>query len=217
MARLVIASLVVVLLVGCAGPFSGDHVTGSGKLVSQSFELADFSRIDADSVAQVEVTRGDEFSVEVEVDDNLASKLDVGVTDDTLRIKMQDGWYTNFTLRARVTMPELTGVTLDGASKLSGELASEDVALDLDGASRITLTGTAGRVTIKINGASQALLGDLTAEEAVEMDANGASRVEINANGAVSGKANGASRITVTGSPTSVEVETEGASQVITE
>ena len=216
MVRFLIVSLVVVLLAGCTAPVIGDVVTGSGKLVTRSFELDGFSRIDADSVAQVEVTRGDAFSVEVDVDDNLESRLDVAVKGDTLHIKLQDGAYNNVTLRARVTMPKLTGVTLDGASTLTGELAGEDLALDLDGATRLTLTGTAGRVTIKINGASRALLGGLTAQEDVELDADGASHIEINASGAVRGKANGASRIIVTGSPTSVDVETEGASQVIT-
>jgi len=218
MARFLIVSLVVILLAGCAGPADiGEHVTGSGKLVSRSFDLDGFSRIDVNSTAQVEVTRGDGFSVKVEVDDNLVSKLDVRVTGNTLRIDLEDGWYTSFTLRAWVTMPELTGVTLDGASTLSGEVAGEDVTLDLNGASRLTLTGTAGRVKIEIDGASRAMLGDLMAKENVDLDANGASRVEIYANGAVSGKANGASSITVTGAPTSVDVETEGASRVITE
>jgi len=214
--RVLIVSILVVLLVACAGPaISGETVTGSGTLVSRSFPLEGFSRIDADNAAQVEVTRSGGFTVEVKVDDNLADRLDVSVVGDTLHIKLQNGSYSNTTLRAQVTMPELSGVTLDGASTLSGELGGEDLDINLNGASRATLTGTAGRVAIDVNGGSQALLGDLAAGD-VEVNADGGSRVEINASGAVSGQANGGAKITVSGSPTSVDVETDGGAQVIT-
>jgi hypothetical protein len=216
MKRFLIVSILVALLAGCAGPVAdGDTMTGSGQLVDRSFDLADFSRIDGNNTAQVEVTRGEAFRVDVEVNDNLASRLDVAVRGNTLHIGLQNGSYNHVTLRAQVTMPELTGVTLNGASTLRGELAGEDLALNLNGGTRTTLTGTAGRVIIDINGGSQALLGDLTARE-VEVNANGGSRIEVKTNGAVRGTANGGSTVTVGGSPSSVDVETEGASRVIT-
>jgi hypothetical protein len=49
------------------------------------------------------------------------------------------------------------------------------------------------------------------------VDTDGASKIEINAGGAVTGRADGASVIVVTGSPTSVNVQTAGAARVITE
>jgi hypothetical protein len=216
MSRILILSFVIALLAGCASPVEiPESIRGSGTLVSRTYDLKDFSQIYADVVAQVEVTRGDAYSVRVEVDDNVASRLEVSVTGDTLRIDMEDGAYNHVTLRAQVTMPKLTGVTLDGASTLQGELAGEDLDVDLDGASQATLTGTAGRVKIEINGGSRALLGDLAAQD-VELNANGGSHVEVNASGTVSGQANGGSQIIVTGSPTSVNVKTEGGSQVTT-
>jgi hypothetical protein len=39
--------------------------------------------------------------------------------------------HTNVTLRARVTMPELHGVDLNGASTLRFALAGEDVEIDM--------------------------------------------------------------------------------------
>jgi len=184
-------------------------------VVSKSFDLTGFSAIDTNSAVQVQVTHGDSYRVEVQVDDNLVSKLDVGVSGKTLHIRFQNGSYTNYTFKALVTMPELTKVTMNGASRLDGDMAGEDLSLDLNGASRVTLSGTAGRLKIVANGASLVQLGSLAAES-VDLDANGASRIEVNAGGAVTGRANGASTITVSGSPTSIDVETEGASRVIT-
>lgn len=217
MKRFLVFSVLMALLAGCAGPaIDGNSVAGSDQLVSRSFDLAGFSRIDANNTAQVKVTRGEAFRVEIEVNDNLAPRLDVAVRGDTLYIGLQNGSYSHVTLRAQVTMPELTGVKLDGASTLQGQLDSEKLSLNLNGASQATLTGTADLVSIHIDGSSQALLGDLDAAE-VEVNANGASRIEIKTSGEVRGKANGASTITVAGAPTSVDVQTEGASQVVTE
>lgn len=216
MKRFLLISTVLVLVAACAGPSTGGTtVTGSGQLASSSFDLAGFSRIDANDTAQVEVSRGETFRVDVEVNDNLLPRLDVAVRGDTLRVGLQDGSYKNVKLRAQVTMPELAGVTLNGASTLRGELAGEDLALTLNGGTRVTLSGTVDRVTIDVNGGSQVLLGDLTAGE-VELNANGGSRIEVNTSGAVRGSANGGSTITVGGSPGSVDVETDGASRVIT-
>jgi len=217
MKQLLVFSILVALLAGCAGPaIDGNTVTGSGQSVSRTFDLTGFSRIEANNTAQVEVTRGEAFHVEIEVNDNLASRLDVRARGDTLYIGLQNGSYSRVTLRAQVTMPELTGVKLDGASTLQGQLDGEKLTLNLNGASQAALTGTAGPVSIHIDGSSRALLGDLDAAE-VEVNANGASRVEIKTSGEVRGKANGASTITVAGAPTSVDVQTEGASQVVTE
>jgi hypothetical protein len=60
-----------------------------------------------------------------------------------------------------------------------------------------------------------ALLGDLVVGE-VRLSVNGGSRVEIQTNGPVRGSANGGSTVTVGGSPSSVDVETEGAARVVT-
>ena len=215
MKRIVIFCLLIVLLAGCSLPGVAERLVGSGNLVSRSYDLSGFTQIEADDAAQIVVTRGDAYSVNVEVDDNVESRLEVSVTGDTLHIGLADGLYSNVTLQAQVTMPKLTGVTLNGASRLTGELAGEDLTTNLNGASMLTLTGTAGRMTIQANGASKVQLGGLAAGD-VEVDANGASRIEINTSGAVTGKANAASVITVTGSPTSVSVQTEGAAKVIT-
>ncbi len=215
MSRILIVGMLLVLLAACTGPVIGDSVTGSGALVSRQFDLDGFSRIDADSGAQVEVTRSDAFSVNVDIDDNAASRLELAVSGGTLRIRLKADSVINVTFRVRVTMPELTAVTLDGGSKLTGELAGEDLTVNLNGGSRVTLTGTAGRLTVDINGGSDALLGDLAAGD-VELSANGGARLEVNASGTVGGRANGGARVTVTGSPTSVNVDTDGGAQVIT-
>jgi len=215
MFRILIAAVLVVVLAGCAGVGAkSETITGSGELVSRSFDLDGFARIDADFAAQVTVTRGDAYSVNVEVDDNVASRLAVSVKGDTLHIRLKNGSYSNHTVKAQVTMPRLTGVTLSASSSLHAELAGEDLALKMNGASVARLTGTAGNVSIESDGASQAMLGELAARD-VEVKASSANNIQINASGAVTGRADGASVIIITGSPTTVDVETDGVAQVV--
>jgi hypothetical protein len=209
MFRILVAAIFVVVLAGCSGP-----VLGSGNLTSRSYDLDGFNKIDANSAANVEVTRGDTFSVQVEVSQNAASSLEVSVKGDTLSIALGNEAQGSHTLRAKVTMPELTGVKLDGASGLRAELAGEDLTADLNGASQATLTGTAGRVTVKADGASTARFGELRAGD-VQVSNNGTSTIEISADGAVTGRADGNSTVKVSGSPTSVDVEAVGLSHVI--
>ena len=216
MSRILIAGLVIALLAGCSEPLALVGVKGSGKLVSQSYQYSGFTKIDAGNSAQVEVARGDTYSVNVEVDDNLVDRLEVSVNGDTLHIGLKSGAYRNETLRAQVTMPKLTGVTLSGASTLTGQLAGEDLEADLSGASRATLTGTAGKETIEASGASQALLGGLVAGGDVKVNASGASRIEINTSGAVTGEASGGATVVVSGPAASVNVQASGGAQVNT-
>jgi hypothetical protein len=215
MRRILIASLLVVLLAGCSVPGVAERLVGSGNLVSRSYDLSGFTQIEADDAAKITVTRAGTYSVNVEVDDNIEPRLEVKVTGDTLHIGLTEGTVGLITLQAQVTMPKLTGVKLDGASTLDAGLAGEDLVLDVNGAGTATLTGTAGRLGIRADGAGRAMLGGLAAGD-VLVNANGASRVEINSSGAVTGKADGASTVVVSGTPTSVSVQTEGASRVVT-
>ncbi len=91
-------------------------------------------------------------------------------------------------------MPGLTGVTLNASSRVRAELAGEYLALKMNGASLAMLTGTAGHVSIESDGASQAMLGELAAR-VVEVKARSANNI--------------------TGSPTTVDVETDGVAQVV--
>lgn len=216
MKRLVIVVGLVALLAACGStPSSGVAVTGSDILIRIPLDLEGFTRIDANDGAQTSVEYGDEFLVELQVNDNLEPYVDVRVEGDTLHIGLQEGAYTAITFQAQMTLPALAGVTLDGGSAFRGEVNEEAFTLDLNGGSLAIIGGTARTVTIAVDGASQALLGDLTGQD-VTLNVAGGSRVQIQATGVVRGTAKGASSVTVTGLPTTVEIETDGAATVNT-
>jgi Putative auto-transporter adhesin, head GIN domain len=218
MARILTVSILVFLLAGCSS------VTGSGNLVTQEFDLDGFTRIEASHGAQVEVTLSEKFSVVVEVDDNVKPMLDVSVSGDTLLIGLNVDSAVNVTYRVQVTMPELTGITASGGSRIEGAVAGGDLAvaaggnmtITASGGSRVTLTGTVARLTIEASGGSQVLLSGLAAGD-VGLSASGGSRVEVNSSGQVSGQASGGASVAVSGSPASVDVQTSGGASVKTQ
>jgi hypothetical protein len=57
-------------------PFGSD-ITGSGDLVTKTYEFQDFSAIDASHGFSLDVTEGDEYSISVSVDANVLDRLDV--------------------------------------------------------------------------------------------------------------------------------------------
>jgi hypothetical protein len=84
--------------------------------------------------------------------------------------------------------------------------------LRASGASTLQVSGTAGELDTDASGASRMRLEDLSATEA-EVDATGASTIEVTVSGRLAGSASGASTVTYSGNP-DVSVSTSGASSV---
>ena len=237
MFRLQSLSLVVVilLLAGCAIPF-GIQVAPSGSVVTKDYDLGNFSAVAAGSAFQVEITRSDKYSVSVTVNENLVERLDVGVSGNTLRISLKPGIGITgaATLKAKVTMPELTGLDLSGAShttlagfksgnnfkadvsgasSLRGDLTCGDAQFDASGASKIELDGSGQNLNIKASGASTLDLSNFTSKNTT-VDASGASKAVVNVSGTLDAEASGASTVRYIGDPAKVRENSSGASTV---
>jgi post-segregation antitoxin (ccd killing protein) len=95
---------------------------------------------------------------------------------------MRDGYtYINSHLKAAVTMPRLTGVTLSGASRCSasGFNSAEDFVLNVSGVSQATFTALlVNKLTLDISGASR-VNGDVDSKGDATLQASGASNIEI--------------------------------------
>lgn len=239
---LLLAVFAVVLLSGCSMPDMivngiGRAVTGSGNLITLEPTFQDFSRVEFSHAFQADVTQGESYSIVITIDDNLQQYLEVSQTGDTLKVGFKAELMLslrNATMKARITMPELTGVRgsgatritiggfessrdlavdLSGASTLRGQIDAGDLQADVSGASRVELTGRGQDGRISVSGASQANLADFAMQN-VAVEASGASRAEVNASGRLDAEASGASTVGYAGTPTMGRIETSGASSV---
>lgn len=233
---LIATLLASTVLVGCrsgsVGP--GGRVTGSGNLVEQPFAIEDFDSIEASGAFQVEVSRGDGYEVVVTTNDNVVDFLDVRKEGNTLVLGLRDASYTNATFRARVSLPDLRGLRLSGASNatINGFDSDNDLALDLSGASRATgeiraggadfaLSGASsvelrgGAETLDLNGsgASESNLADFPVS-AANVELNGGSRATVNVAGRLDGNLSGGATLTYTGNPEIGNFATSGGASL---
>ncbi len=236
---LMLGSLIVVSL-ACSLPelpsISQVSLTGSGNVVTQEEAISDFDKVDISHSFVVDIKQGENFSVIIRVDDNLVEQLQVEKFGSTLKIGLKTGIsiVSNATLEAEITMPELTGldlsgassatisgfkstknltVDLSGASALRGDIEAGDTSFDLSGSSNANLTGSGGNLTLDASGSSDVDLSDFPVADA-EIDASGASTVTVNASGRLDVEASGASNVYYLGDPSMGTIETSGASSV---
>jgi hypothetical protein len=238
---LILAAFALLVFSACSLPESvfggvGQTVTGSGKLVTLEQPNQGFSRVEFSHAFQADVTQGESYSIVITVDDNLERYLQVSQTGDTLKIGFQPGLLSlrNATMRARLTMPELTGIVgsgatqiridgfesskdlrveVSGASTLRGEIDSGYLRADVSGASRLELAGRGQDGRINVSGASQANLANFRMQN-VDVQASGASRAEVYASGRLDAEASGASTVLYSGDPTLGRTNTSGASTI---
>ena len=224
------------LLAGCA-LLPEVSITGSGNVVTREETITGFDKVDVSHAFTAEISQGEAFSVVIRIDDNLAQYLEVVKRGSTLKIGLKPGRpysIRNATMDAEVTMPELTGLDLSGASHgtitgfkstkaldldlsgashLQGDIEAGNVSFDLSGASHVTLSGSAQDVTIDASGASSVDLDGFPVNDA-NVEASGASNVTVNASGKLDVNASGASHVYYLGSPTLGKLDTSGASSI---
>jgi hypothetical protein len=102
-------------------------------------------------------------------------------------------------------------VKLAGASDIKGDIQYNNARFVITGASDSKLTGKVGRIKIQASGASDCKCYDLIADIA-EINASGASDVQINVQQEISVQASGASSVNYKGSPQLKTAKVEGAS-----
>jgi hypothetical protein len=221
----------VALLAGCTS-------FGLGKVVTREEAFTSFDRVEVDNAFKVDITQGATYSVVVRFDSSFEQRLEVVKEGNTLKIGLKDeGSGVRIqagTREVEITMPELTGldlsgatqatitgfkstkaleVGLDGASSLQGDVEAGDARFDAQGASEATLSGSGQNVTVAAEGGSTI---DLTKFSAVDANASarGDSEVTVNASGRLDADASGKSNIYYLGDPTLGEIDTSSESSV---
>jgi hypothetical protein len=189
-------------------------VTGSGNIVSEKRDLADFSAIDASGIVQVEATAGKDFSVEVEADDNLLALVKTEVSGGVLQLGTEKGISTKNSILVRITAPSIESLEVSGASNVSlDNVSNENLQIDSSGASKVSVAGTAANLIIDASGASKIDAENLHSEN-VAVDASGASGVKVSAANELKAEASGASNVAYAGNPKNLIKKTSGASSV---
>lgn len=242
-ARIVLSMVLVALMIGGCVPLpdvgevlSEISVTGSGNVVTKEFDLTGFDQVEVSGAFVAHITRGDSFSVVVRVDEKLEEHLRVQLAGRTLEVGLAPNLSIlgTATREVEITMPELTGLELSGAtqgrisgfdstadlsvevsgaSKLGGDIQAGETSAEVSGASTVDLSGSGGALVLDVSGASTVDLSDFAVDDA-NVEASGASTVRVNASGRLDAEASGASRVLYLGNPTLGRIDSSGASTI---
>jgi hypothetical protein len=173
---LVVALLISVMSAGCVG-----GVRGSGNLEIRQYDFSDFDRVDVGYAFEVEIAQSSSYSISITADDNLFEYIQVSKEGETLKIGMKRILSLgSVTLKAQVTMPQLRGLELSGATRgtVSGFSSTENLDVEVSGASSLDLVDiSTGDVEFEVSGASE-VTGDIAVADA-EFDISGASTIEL--------------------------------------
>ena len=225
----VMTIFISIIFVGC------DQVIGSGDLETEEYSFSDFKKVEIGSAFKFDIRQSDTYSVSITADDNVIDDVKVSKSGDTLKIDLSlFGSLGSVTLEAEITMPQLVGldisgasrgsvsgfsssdnidIELSGASRLTGDITAGDIDIEASGASNIELTGSAGNLVADVSGASRCSLDDFPVNDA-DVEFSGASSGTINLSGRLDADISGASRLYYIGEPTMGNVNTSGASSL---
>jgi hypothetical protein len=201
----------------------------SGDLVTEEYSFTDFSQLEI-GMFDAEVRQGEGYSVVLEMDKSLLDHVQVTREGETLRVGLdpsQSYQMENIHMRAEITMPTLTGLTMGlvddaevtgfrseddlaidlGKSSLRGEVHAGDLEITAEVGSTVDLSGSAADVTVRAAVDSNVDLSKLECEDAV-VKAEASSQVTVYPAGRLDAEAR-ASEVRYIGDPTLGEIRSE--------
>lgn len=187
---------------------------GSGNAKTETRNVTGFNKVEAGGAVNVQITAQKDFSVSVEADDNLLAGIKTEISGDTLKIYSEDRISPKTSINVKISMPEIVGLELSGASSgnVSG-VKSDLVELNANGASKIKIDGEVIKLNADASGASKIDAENLKTEDA-DVDASGASSATVAGTEELNLNASGASKISYIGEPKRIKQDASGASSI---
>jgi hypothetical protein len=164
------------------GVFSMNTTNGSGNIITQTVDVSDFDSVSLEGSGEVHIEQGQTESLTIEGDDNILPLLDTRVRGNQLVLSTKPNLGINPSqpIVYRVTVKDLTGLSLDGSGKyFVSPVSSDSMDISLMGSGDIRLDElTTGKLATELDGSGNILIDDLTAT-AVDASVNGSGDIEL--------------------------------------
>lgn len=224
--RITIALLMTIFLSSCGFDIQiGDFGTGekgNGNIVTDTRSITeDFTKVSASEGLMVYVTQADEFSIEVEADDNIIDLIDTEIRNGKLRINCSKN-IGRATKNIYVSLPKITELSGSSGSHLetkntiktselevdasSGavlelEIVSNEIDIDASSGANLRISGTADEAIIDVSSG-----GNINAKNLITQNCNaGASsggNVKVQVSRSLIADASSGGNISYSGEPT---------------
>lgn len=193
---------------------SRDDIEGSGDMETIERDVRGFSRIKIDCAFDLEITMGDWKPLEITFDDNLLEYVETEVVGRTLHLDCSEDLDADEACLVRITMPELTEITIDGAGDVQiKDFKGDSFEYNLRGAGDLRIAGETQDLEINLNGAGHIDARRLHADE-VLVDLAGAGSVDVYAVESFRGNVSGVGNITYYGDPEHVRERVTGIGSI---
>ena len=143
MRRWALPFVAVGLVIGvssCSSP-TGDAVTGSGTLRTESRDVGGFSTIELSGSGNVIIEQDGTESLSIEAEANVLPDLTSDVSSGTLRLGTKEGVDLHPTLPVtyRVTVKDLAGLRLSGSGSVTAAgITTPAISIDISGSGDVT-------------------------------------------------------------------------------
>jgi len=222
LARIAIAVLMALFLSSCAFDMNfGQGKKGNGIVAKESREVyEDFTEISASEGLDVFVTQADNFSIEVEADENIMELIGTDIKNGKLRIHAIEN-IGRATKRIHVTLPEVTGLYASSGSDLVTQnvIRANKIALDASSGADIKAAVVAEEVEadtssgadIRLEGEAQMLRADASSGSGIRAknfevrvcyaDASSGADIDLNVSESLVAEATSGADISYSGNP----------------
>ena len=157
-----------------------DYIEGEGMVVTETFDLDDFNKIELESSYDVIVKQGTTQEVVVEGQQNLIDRIQLNVSNENLTMDMQSGNYRNLNITVHITVPNLEKVINDGSGNIT--IKNQDATnleLLIKGSGNIdAATMTIDDMKLTVDGSGNLEIDDLITDD-VQAIIDGSGNLEI--------------------------------------
>ena len=211
LAILILASLACSLV--SAAPNS---VVGSGKVVGEQRNVADFTSVELAGSADVNILLGDTQSVNVQADDNIVPLIETKVVNGTLVIgtKPLTSISTSNGVVVTVVAKSLQKVSLSGSGNLHvGDMSGPDLVVELPGSGDVTVEGTVEHATMKMAGSGN-IIGSALKAHTADVTLLGSGTITVYVDRSLNASLLGSGTIRYDGNPSQVTKNITGSGAI---
>lgn len=208
--------------------------SGSGNVIKEKRSIANFTEIDVGEEANLILRKDQNYSVEIEVDDNIMKSVKTEVKNNCLCIST-DGCVQNLTkFNIYIAMPEITELQVDGSGEVKGEsefktktlkletngsgsiqlrVDVEELQVEISGSGSVHLNGKTNQLQTEINGSGSLYALQLESNEA-DLDIGGAGNCNVNVIKTLKADISGSGSVSYSGNPQNLDTDVKGSGSI---
>jgi hypothetical protein len=178
--------------------------TPSGNKTTESRPVSGFTAVELGGAGEVTIEQTGTESLTIVADQKFMKLLTAGVSDGTLRLgtKPNAMLMNREPITYRITVKELTGVTITGSGSITvTEVSSTELQSRISGSGTITADGSADTQRIKISGSGSFRGGELASKGAT-VDISGSGNTLIQVSDSLDVRISGSGSVRYRGDPT---------------